>query len=62
MPRIILLKDGQSVPYDLKDFPSKIGRHPDCDVQVDSNMVSRFHAQLVKVDDQIMLEDLSSGN
>jgi sigma-B regulation protein RsbU (phosphoserine phosphatase) len=62
MPRIILLKDGQSVPYDLNTFPAKIGRHPDCDVQVDSNMVSRFHAQLVKVDDQIMLEDLSSGN
>jgi len=62
MPRIILLKDGQSVPFDLHHFPAKIGRHPDCDVQVDSNMVSRFHAQLVKNGDQIMLEDLSSGN
>lgn len=39
-----------------------MGRHPDCDVQVDSNMVSRFHAQLVQVDNHIMLEDLSSGN
>jgi serine phosphatase RsbU (regulator of sigma subunit)/pSer/pThr/pTyr-binding forkhead associated (FHA) protein len=62
MARIVLLKDGQSVPYQLKQFPARLGRHPDCDVQVDSNMVSRFHAQLVQVDNQIMLEDLSSGN
>jgi serine phosphatase RsbU (regulator of sigma subunit) len=62
MARIVLLKDGQSFPYDLKSFPARMGRHPDCNVQVDSNMVSRFHAQLVQVDGKIMLEDLSSGN
>ena len=62
MARIVLLKDGQSFPYELSSFPARIGRHPDCDVQVDSNMVSRFHAQLVSVNNRIMLEDLSSGN
>ncbi len=62
MARIVLLKDGQSVPYELSSFPARMGRHPDCDVQVDSNMVSRFHAQLVNVNNRIMLEDLSSGN
>jgi len=62
MARIVLLKDGQSVPYHLKNFPARMGRHPDCDVQVDSNMVSRFHAQLLQLDSHIMLEDLSSGN
>ncbi len=62
MARIVLLKDGQSFPYELTVFPARMGRHPDCDVQVDSNMVSRFHAQLVNVDNKIMLEDLSSGN
>ncbi len=62
MARIVLLKDGQSFPYELKRFPARMGRHPDCDVQVDSNMVSRFHAQLVQIDNRIMLEDLSSGN
>ena len=62
MARIVLLKDGQSFPYELSRFPARLGRHPDCDVQVDSNMVSRFHAQLVNVDNKIMLEDLSSGN
>ena len=62
MARIVLLKDGQSFPYELTNFPAKLGRHPDCDVQVDSNMVSRFHAQLVNVNNKVMLEDLSSGN
>ncbi len=62
MARIVLLKDGQSIPYELKNFPARMGRHPDCDVQVDSNMVSRFHAQLVQADHRILLEDLSSGN
>ncbi|HQZ68564.1 MAG TPA: FHA domain-containing protein, partial [Planctomycetaceae bacterium] len=62
MARIVLLKDGQSIPYELSRFPARMGRHPDCDVQVDSNMVSRFHAQLVNLNNKIMLEDLSSGN
>ena len=62
MARIVLLKDGQSFPYELTNFPARMGRHPDCDVQVDSNMVSRFHAQLVNVNNKILLEDLSSGN
>ncbi len=62
MARIVLLKDGQSLPYELTNFPAKLGRHPDCDVQVDSNMVSRFHAQLVSINNKVMLEDLSSGN
>lgn len=62
MAKIVLLKDGQSIPYELKNFPARMGRHPDCDVQVDSNMVSRFHAQLVQVNNKIMLEDLNSGN
>jgi phosphoserine phosphatase RsbU/P len=62
MARIVLLKDGQVFPHELKTFPARLGRHPDCDVQLDSNQVSRFHAQLVRVDDQILLEDLGSGN
>ena len=62
MARIVLLKDGQSFPYELKKFPARMGRHPDCDVQVDSNMVSRFHAQIVQIENRIMLEDLNSGN
>ncbi|MCA9037722.1 MAG: SpoIIE family protein phosphatase [Planctomycetaceae bacterium] len=62
MARIVLLKDGQTVPYELGSFPARLGRHPDCDIQLDSNMVSRFHAQLVQESGRIYLEDLGSGN
>lgn len=62
MPRIILLKEGQAIPYELETYPVRLGRHPDCTVQLDSNMVSRFHAQLVQKDNRVLLEDLESGN
>ena len=62
MPRIVLLKDGQAIPHELEAYPVQLGRHPDCTLQLDSNMVSRFHAQLINKDDQVMLEDLGSGN
>lgn len=62
MARIVLLKEGQAVPFELKSLPARLGRHPDCDIQLDSNMVSRFHAQFVRRDDHILLEDLGSGN
>ncbi len=62
MARIVLLLDGKATPYELTNFPARLGRHPDCDVHLDSGMVSRFHAQLVRRDDQYLLEDLGSGN
>ena len=62
MARIVLLQEGQAIPYELSEFPVRLGRHPDCTVQLDSNMVSRFHAQLVKEGSRILLEDLGSGN
>lgn len=62
MSRIVLLKDGQAVPYELESWPVRLGRHPDCTIQLDSNMVSRFHAQLAEVEGQVVLEDLGSGN
>ncbi len=62
MPRLVLLKEGQAIPVELKEFPVRLGRHPECMLQLDSNMVSRFHAQIVKVDGQVMIEDLASAN
>jgi sigma-B regulation protein RsbU (phosphoserine phosphatase) len=62
MARIVLLLDGKATPFELKTSPVQLGRHPDCDVHLDSGMVSRFHAQLVREDDQYLLEDLGSGN
>lgn len=62
MPRIVLLKDGQVTPYELSTYPVQLGRHPDCNIQLDSNMVSRFHAHLVEKEGRVHLEDLGSGN
>lgn len=62
MARLVLLLDGKATPYELNRFPVRLGRHPDCDVHLDSGMVSRFHAQLVCDDDRFLLEDLGSGN
>ena len=62
MARIVLLLDGKAKPYELNTSPVKLGRHPDCDIHLDSGMVSRFHAQLVYENDQYLLEDLGSGN
>ncbi len=62
MARIVVLLDGKATPHELTRFPIRLGRHPDCDVRLDSGMVSRFHAQLVCEEDRVLLEDLGSGN
>ena len=62
MPRLVLLKDGQAVPHELETWPVQLGRHPDCTIQLDSNMVSRFHAQLTESNGAVLFEDLGSGN
>ncbi|MEY3457120.1 MAG: Phosphoserine phosphatase RsbU [Planctomycetota bacterium] len=62
MIRVVLLNDKESIPYELKQFPAKLGRHPDCDVQIDSGMVSRYHSQIIQRGDSYFLEDLNSGN
>jgi serine phosphatase RsbU (regulator of sigma subunit)/pSer/pThr/pTyr-binding forkhead associated (FHA) protein len=42
--------------------PIVIGRHPDCEVQVDDGSVSRRHAQIVYIKPHYYLEDLNSRN
>lgn len=62
MAKLILLQQGQAVPFDLIQQETVIGRLPECDIQLNSNMVSRKHAQLVQADGKIFLEDMGSGN
>jgi EAL domain-containing protein (putative c-di-GMP-specific phosphodiesterase class I) len=47
---------------DLVEFPATIGRHPDCSVQLNVDRISRLHARLDMVDDQLHIEDLGSTN
>ena len=40
----------------------RIGREPDCDVVLDSPLVSRYHAELQRTPDGVLLRDLGSAN
>lgn len=62
MARLILLQEGAATPFELTTQLTVIGRHPECNVQIQSNMVSRKHAQIVARDGLYVLEDLGSGN
>ena len=62
MATLVMLQAGQAVSYSLNDPEMVLGRHPDCQIQLDSNMVSRRHAQVVGSGDEFFVEDLGSGN
>ncbi|EDL59993.1 SpoIIE family protein phosphatase [Gimesia maris] len=62
MATLVMLQAGQAVSYSLTGSEMVLGRHPDCQIQLDSNMVSRRHAQVVGAGDEFFVEDLGSGN
>ena len=39
-----------------------LGRHPECDIVLDSGVVSRQHAQIQRVEDKFYIEDMQSRN
>jgi predicted component of type VI protein secretion system len=61
MPAQLLpLNDGPSI---LLDKPILlIGRHPECDIQIDSRKVSRRHCCIAQVADYLVVRDLGSTN
>ena len=66
MPSLILIKSpggltsGQSYP--LSGDALVIGREDGCGLTIPNNSVSRRHAQIVRANDQYILEDLKSRN
>ncbi len=62
MAKLILLAGGQSTPYEITQDETVLGRHPECTVVVDSNMVSRKHAKVIRQGDEFFVEDMGSGN
>lgn len=62
MPSLIILKSGESSTHELTAEETTLGRHPECTIQIDSNMVSRKHARVLKQDGKFHIEDLGSGN
>jgi serine phosphatase RsbU (regulator of sigma subunit)/pSer/pThr/pTyr-binding forkhead associated (FHA) protein len=54
---------GQSARYELTASPLVIGRLPECDIHLDSQRVSRRHAELVQEDNgRWLIRDLASRN
>ncbi|MEN1728211.1 MAG: EAL domain-containing protein [Pseudomonadota bacterium] len=46
----------------LEAFPATVGRHPDCNVQLNVERISRIHARFELINGQLMVEDLGSTN
>ena len=61
-PMLVLLQDGKATPFPFDGDETVIGRHPDCQVQLESNMVSRRHARVFSDVGKLFVEDLGSGN
>jgi serine phosphatase RsbU (regulator of sigma subunit) len=62
MPKLVLLQGGQATPYEIGDAEFVLGRLPECDIQLQSSMVSRKHARVIRSGDDYLFEDLGSGN
>src|SRR5688500_20383033 len=39
-----------------------VGRHPECDIQIDSRKISRRHCCIAQVEDYLVVRDLDSTN
>ena len=57
---LVALNDGPSI---LVDKPILlVGRHPECDIQIDSRKISRRHCCIAQVNDYLVIRDLDSTN
>ena len=58
--QLLALDDGPSI---LLDKPILLlGRHPECDIQIDSRKISRRHCCIAQVNDYLVVRDLDSTN
>lgn len=62
MAKLVLLQDGVALPYELTAAETVLGRHPECTIVVESNMVSRRHARVLREGTSFFVEDMGSGN
>src|SRR5215471_1557256 len=58
--QLVALNDGPSI---LLDKPILlVGRHPECDIQIESRKISRRHCCIAQVADYLVVRDLGSTN
>jgi type II secretory pathway predicted ATPase ExeA len=63
LARLLLSKKGESLgDFELKAGRFLIGRTPENDMQIDSNYISRHHAQIISTTGSCIIEDLNSTN
>ncbi|MDO3385275.1 EAL domain-containing protein [Gilvimarinus sp. SDUM040013] len=48
--------------YELRELPSVVGRHVECDLQLNMESISRQHARFDLVDNKLIVTDLGSTN
>jgi predicted component of type VI protein secretion system len=58
--QLLALTDGPSLVLDKPIL--LLGRHPECDIQIDSRKVSRRHCCIAQVADYLVVRDLDSTN
>src|SRR5207302_10062498 len=58
--QLLALTDGPSLVLDKPIL--LLGRHPECDIQIDSRRVSRRHCCIAQVADYLVVRDLDSTN
>lgn len=58
--QLLSLNEGPNI---LLDKPILLlGRHPECDIQIDSRKISRRHCCIAQVEDYLVVRDLGSTN
>ena len=58
--QLVALDDGPSIWLDKPIL--LVGRHPECDIQIDSRKISRRHCCIAQVSDYLVVRDLGSTN
>jgi predicted component of type VI protein secretion system len=58
--QLVALTDGQNILVDKSIL--LIGRHPECDIQIDSRKISRRHCCIAQVSGYLVVRDLGSTN
>src|SRR5262249_36953362 len=58
--QLVALTEGPSILIDKAIL--LLGRHPECDIQIDSRKISRRHCCIAQVGDAIIVRDLGSTN
>jgi Zn-dependent protease with chaperone function len=61
-PRLMLVADGGALQFNLRRRLTRLGRNHDNDIMLNSDRVSRYHAEIVREGDAFNVIDLQSRN